>query len=309
MKEAQEKAGILIKALPYIKRFAGKIFVIKIGGSAMKDKDALLSTLTDIVFLDKVGIRPVIVHGGGANISDLMKARGLRPRFIRGRRYTDKQTLAIVEEVLIDTVNKDIVDRLQALGSESVGIHRKSHNVIFARKYTENDENGHTVDFGYVGKVHHIDPGPILELCRDGKIPVIAPLASGDDDETFNCNADDAASKAAEALKAQKLVYLSDVPGICLEPSDESSLASSLNRRQIKELIDKGIISGGMLPKALECLQAIEAGVRKARSRLLHRKEQRRKKIFRNDKRRGHKCLQKGLSLALTSKTAVWSRG
>jgi acetylglutamate kinase len=264
MLEAQKKARVLIEALPYIQRFAGEVFVIKIGGSAMKDEQALDSTLTDIVFLDRVGIRPVIVHGGGADISKIMESRALKPRFIRGRRYTDKETLQIVEEVLIGTVNKAVVEKLRSQGSDAVGVHRNSHDVLFARRYAEVDENGDSIDFGFVGKVEKVHPEPIEELCRQGKVPVIAPLAEGDEGTTLNCNADDAASKVAEALKAQKLVYLSDVPGICREVGNEASLASSLSRKEVRELIDKGVVSGGMQPKALECVQAIEAGVKKA---------------------------------------------
>ena len=264
MKRAQKKTEALIEALPYIKRFAGKVFVIKIGGSAMKDQDALRSTLTDIVFLDAVGIRSVIIHGGGSDISRIMEERGLVPRFIRGRRFTDEETLAIVEEVLIDNVNASIVQEIRALGADSHPVHIKNHNVLFAQKYTEEDEAGAAVDFGFVGKVHKVDPQPIRKLCADNKIPVIAPLARGEDGGEFNCNADDAASRIAEALQAQKLVYLSDVPGVCRDLGNERSLISSLNRAHIKTLIEKGTISGGMLPKVLECLQAIEAGVKKA---------------------------------------------
>jgi len=264
MLDAQKKAKILIEALPYIKRFAGSIFVIKIGGSSMKDEEALESTLTDIVFLDTVGIRPVVVHGGGASISRMMELRGLKPRFIRGRRYTDSDTLRLVEEVLVETVNKSIVEKLNAQGSKAVGVHRNSYNVLFAKKYAELDENGRRIDLGYVGKVERADPEPLRKLCRQGEIPVVAPVASDDDGQALNCNADDAASRVAEALRAQKLVYLSDVPGIYLEPENRASLASSLNRREIKKLIDKGVISEGMLPKALECLQAIDGGVKKS---------------------------------------------
>jgi acetylglutamate kinase len=194
----------------------------------------------------------------------MMELRGLAPRFIRGRRFTDADTLKVVEDVLVGVVNKSIVEKLKEQGSKAVGVHKGNHDVLFAKRYTEPDEAGNAIDFGYVGKVQRVAADPIKKLCRQGCVPVVAPIASDENGQALNCNADDAASKVAEALKAQKLVYLSDVPGIYRDPKNGDSLASSLSRREIKELIDNGVISEGMLPKALECLQAIEAGVKKS---------------------------------------------
>jgi len=262
VQEAIQKAAVLIEALPYIQAFEASRFVVKLGGSAMKDEQALISTLTDIVFLHKVGIRPVIVHGGGHYISEAMERSGIKPRFVAGQRYTDEAALAIVEEVLVGQVNAGIVEKIGTLGSPAEGLHPKNGNVLFAEKYSVG-ESSEPQDIGYVGRVVKVDTGPILKVISEGQIPVIAPIASDASGQALNCNADNVAFRVAEALSARKLVFLSDVPGILQDPGDEKTLISTLTRSKIDSLISDGRISGGMLPKVRESLEAIEAGVKK----------------------------------------------
>ena len=263
MQEAIEKAAVLIEALPYIQSFHEQVFVIKLGGSAMKDEPSLLSTLTDIVFLNQVGIHPVVVNGGGAAITEAMARSGLTPRFVAGHRFTDEKTLAIVEEVLVNQVNADIVRKIIALGSWAEGLHRKNGNVLLAEKYWLEDPSGNRVDPGFVGKVVRVDAPYIQRVALSGHIPVIAPIASGVDAHAYNCNADNAACKVAEALSAQKLVFLSDVPGILTKEGDPSSRVSSAARQEIERLIASRTIQGGMLPKVKEALEGISRGVKK----------------------------------------------
>jgi acetylglutamate kinase len=263
VKEAIAKAKVLIEALDYIQRFAGKTVVVKTGGSVMDDDHTTADMLTDVVFMNTVGMRPVIVHGGGKAISQAMEQRGLEVEFRHGRRYTDQRTLTVVEHVLCNEINASIVGTIQSLGSSAIGLHSLASCVLFGEKlYLEVE--GRKVDLGQVGRVIDVNARVIEPLCRAGTIPVIAPLARDRTGGKLNCNADTAAGEVAAALKAEKLVVVSDTHGIRADPDDPESRISEASEPEIKEMIDKGIISGGMLPKVEACLRALEAGVKRA---------------------------------------------
>jgi acetylglutamate kinase len=264
VEEAVRKAGVLIEALPYIQSFRNKIVVVKFGGSAMDVGGDLSNLLTSLVFMSQVGMRPVLVHGGGPMISAEMVRRGKKPRFVKGRRITDLETLEIAESVLVGTINRDLVEWIWKLGGRGVGMHVRQHGCLYAEKLFLGDEEGETFDLGFVGRVTHIDCDRIRSFCDAGIIPVIAPLAKDDNGTTLNVNADSAASVIAAQLQAEKIVFVADVHGIMADPADRSSLLSSINEVQIADLIERGIITGGMQPKVEACLEAIQAGVRKA---------------------------------------------
>ena len=264
MQEAIKKAGVLIEALPYVQSFHNKIVVIKFGGSAMDVGGDLSNLLTSLVYMSQVGMRPVLVHGGGPMISAEMKRRGKSPEFVRGRRITDKETLEIAESVLIDTINRDIVESIWKLGGRSVGMHVRQHGCLYAEKLFITDEDGETFDLGLVGRVTRVDADRVRSFCDAGIVPVIAPLAKDDKGDVLNVNADSAASVVAAQLQAEKIVFVADVHGIMADPEDRDSLLSSVNEEQIADLIAKGVITGGMQPKVEACLEAIRAGVRKA---------------------------------------------
>jgi len=267
MDEAIRKAGVLIEALPYIRSYRGKTFVIKLGGAAMEERRVLDDLLEDIVFLATVGIRPVLVHGGGPDISRTMEQRGLKPTFVRGHRVTDAATLAVVREVLGE-INADLVRRLRLLHAEAEGIVGEPPGALVGRRkvFKERQPDGTEVevDLGLVGSIEAIDHAFFSGLIEHGVIPVVAPLARGRSGELLNCNADTAASFLAVALGAEKAVFLSDTHGILTDPGDERSLASSLTGADVERLIKAGVITGGMLPKVSACLAALEGGVRKA---------------------------------------------
>lgn len=258
MQDAISKARILIEALPYVQRFSGHTFVIKIGGAAMADGSN--DAIQDIVFLQHVGIKPVVVHGGGPRISAELKNSGREPRFIEGQRYTDEETMRLVEKVLIGEVNVEIVNAINAAGGRAQGLHRHFHNPLMGARKTLSTPSGKEVDLGLVGDVTAVDIEGIRRICQTGAAPVIAPVATGPTGEPLNVNADSAASAIAGALKAEKLVFMTDTHGIRLDPADEGSLASSLRELEIEDLIKSGVISGGMLPKVRACLAAIEKG-------------------------------------------------
>ena len=263
MQEAIEKARTLIEAMGYIQRFAEKIIVIKMGGSVMDDQRALTDLLTDVVFLNTVGMRPVVVHGGGKAISQAMEKRGLEVQFVKGLRYTDQRTLTVVEHVLCNEINRHIVEKIESLGSGAMALHTLNSGVLFGEKLflTEGDRK---IDVGFVGQVTGVNCRLIELLCQAGTIPVIAPLARDRTGTKLNCNADAAAGEVAAALKAEKLVMVSDTHGIRRDPDDPDSLADVLDESQIHKMIESGAISGGMLPKAESCLRALDAGVARA---------------------------------------------
>lgn len=262
MQEMIQKANVLIEALPYIQKFRGEIVVVKVGGSTMEEKAGVEKVLTDIAFMACVGLRPVVVHGGGKAISRAMTDKGLPAKFVKGLRVTDEQAIEVVEQVLNREVNPDLVQTLEQLGCTARGIH--GEDILGVVKHFEKDpESGETLDWGYVGDVIEVDDDPILAYLHSHIVPVITPLGWGADDRVYNINADDAASAIAQALKARKLVFLSDVPGLLRDPKDKSTLISTLKFAQVDELIAQGVISGGMIPKVQGAVKAIKAGVRK----------------------------------------------
>jgi acetylglutamate kinase len=263
MEEAIAKAKTLVEALSYIQRFAEKIIVVKMGGSVMENEQALGDMLTDVVFMNAVGMRPVIVHGGGKAISSAMEQRGLEVQFVRGRRYTDQRTLTVVEHVLCSEVNGHIVSLIEQRGSAAMGLHTLSSGVLFGEKLFL-EEDGRRVDLGCVGRVTSVNAALVRLLCESNTIPVIAPLARDKTGAKLNCNADNAAGEVAAGLKAEKLVVVSDTHGIRRDPDDADSLAGSLREAEIREMIASGAIAGGMLPKVEACLRALDAGVRRA---------------------------------------------
>lgn len=271
MKEYIEKAKVLSEALPYIRQFYGKTVVIKYGGSAMEDEEIRQTTAKDIVLMKYVGMNPVVVHGGGKAINEVMVKMGKTPAFHNGMRVTDEETRDIVEMVLVGRINKEVVSLINRAGGKAVGISGKDGELIQATKYRL--ENEPDVDIGYVGKVSRINPDPIRALEQSGYIVVVAPIGFGDDGQTYNINADSVAGEIAAALNAEKLVLLTDTPGILREKGDETTLISTLEPSQVKDLIESGVIKGGMLPKVEACERALEAGVEKTHiidGRILH---------------------------------------
>jgi acetylglutamate kinase len=260
MQEAIAKAATLIEALGYIQRFNNKIIVVKMGGSVMDDERAMTDILTDIVFMNTVGMRPVIVHGGGKAINNAMEKRGLEVQFVQGRRYTDQRTLNVVEHVLCNEINRSIVATIETLGSSAMGLHTLSSGVLIGEKFFLEDGE-RKIDLGFVGKVTGVNAKLLELLCQADTVPVIAPLARDKTGAKLNCNADTAAGEVAAALKAEKLVVVSDTHGIRRDPKDPKSLIGQITEQEIRKLIADGTISAGMLPKVEACLRALEAGV------------------------------------------------
>jgi acetylglutamate kinase len=275
MKKLIEKANILIEALPYIRNFYGKTFVIKYGGAAQIEERLKDSFAQDIVLLNFIGIRPVIVHGGGPKISEMMKRLGKEPSFVQGQRITDRETMDIVEMVLGGLINKEIVALINRHGGRAIGLSGKDGGLIKAKKKlikrAVDSGEEEVIDIGLVGEVETIEPEILYSLEKDGFIPVIAPIGIGRDGSAYNINADYVASAIASSLKAEKLILLTDVPGIRSKKEDGTSrgqgdsfeVISSLNRKETKRLIDDGTISGGMLPKVQACVSALDSGVKK----------------------------------------------
>lgn len=257
------KAEALVEALGYIQRFAGKTVVIKMGGSVMEDERAIGDLLTDVVFMNTVGMRPVIVHGGGKAISSAMAQRGLEVQFVQGRRYTDQRTLTVVEHVLCSEINSAIVSKIESLGSCAMGMHTLGNCVLFGEKFFLEDA-GRKVDLGCVGTVTRVSAELLELLCRDGTIPVIAPLARDKTGAKLNCNADTAVGEVAAAMRAEKLIMVTDTHGIRRDVNDPDSIITSADASEIRRMIASGIIAGGMLPKVEACLYALDAGVARA---------------------------------------------
>jgi acetylglutamate kinase len=260
-----ERADILLETLPYIRRFYNKTIVIKYGGHAMVDNELKDKFAQDIVMMKYIGINPVVVHGGGPQIGDLLKKFGKESKFIQGMRVTDEETMNIVEMVLVGTVNKEIVGLINRHGGNAVGLSGKDGNLIIAEKYFLNEEKAkHTppeiIDIGLVGKVKSINSLLILSLAQNNFIPVIAPTGIGDNGETYNINADVVAGEIAAALQAEKLLLLTDVPGVL---GKDKKLINTMTNKEASKLIDNGIIEGGMFPKIKCCLKALKAGVQK----------------------------------------------
>jgi len=264
LEEAIQKADTLIEALGWIRRFRDKITVIKLGGSVLEHEQALRHVLLDIVFMETVGMRPVVVHGGGAAIDRAMDAAGLVPRKIRGRRYTDEATLKIVEQVLGYEMNERLAAQIEELGGRAMPLNFRTTNVLFGERLTLTDEDGQPLDLGHVGRVTRVDRTTIENLCYAGQVPVIPSLAL--DEQTggkLNINADTAATAVAQAVGAEKLVYMSDVNGVRRNRHDPDSIIHSLTDREARELIRSGVIDAGMIPKVEACLETLDRGVRK----------------------------------------------
>jgi acetylglutamate kinase len=250
-----------MEALPYIRAFQGKTLVIKYGGAAMEQAALKEQFAKDVLLLRLVGIRPVIIHGGGPQIGALMKRLGKEPRFVGGMRVTDEETVEIVEMVLVGKINKEIVGLINHHGGRAVGLSGKDGNLIRARKRLHRGASGELVDIGLVGEVEMVAPEPIRLLEEGGFIPVIAPVGVGSAGETYNINADLVAGDVAAALTAEKLIHLTDVPGIA---GEDGQLISTLTKREAERLIKSGVIGGGMLPKVESALRALAAGAQKA---------------------------------------------
>ena len=263
MLEAIQKADTLIEAMQWIREFRGKVTVIKLGGSVMEEEQTMSNLLLDVVFMETVGMRPVIVHGGGAAISRGMADAGLEPKWVQGRRYTDDGALEIVERVLAGSVNRRIVEEVDRLGGRAEGLNFETRNVLFGERITLKDSDGTDIDLGHVGRVTRVDRETIDDLCRRWVVPVIPSMCVAENGQKLNVNADTAATAVAQALGAEKLVFLSDVNGVRRDKDDPDSLVHSLSAQQAREFIASGAVESGMIPKIEACLETLENGVRK----------------------------------------------
>lgn len=264
MNEAIGKAKGLVEALGYIQRFHDKTIVVKVGGSIMDDESSLAHILNDIVFMNYVGMQPILVHGGGKAINDAMEKAGLVPQMVQGRRYTDERTLAIAEHVLCNQINRHIVTFINSQGCEAMGLHSLSSNVMFAEKMYVNGPDGRRIDLGMVGEIVDVNSRMLDLLVRADAIPCIATIARDRAGGRLNVNADTAAGAVAAAVKAEKLIVVSDTHGIRTKPDDPDSAVSSMTLGQINKFVKNGVISRGMLPKVEACITALKAGVKKA---------------------------------------------
>ena len=262
--EASDKARGLIEALSYIQRFHNKTVVVKVGGSIMDDEKALSNILSDVVFMNYVGMQPVVVHGGGKAINDAMERAGLTPQWVQGRRYTDERTLAIAAQVLCNRINRFIVDFIQTQGCEAMGLHSLASAVLFAEKAFLSGDGGRRIDLGLVGEVNRVNARLLQLLVQADSIPVIATIARDNAGGKLNVNADTAAGAVAAAMRAEKLVVVSDTHGIRTDAKDPATRVSTLNVGQIDDMVRTGAISAGMLPKVEACITALKGGVTKA---------------------------------------------
>ena len=254
MEKYLEKAEVLIEALPYIQRFNRRIFVVKYGGSAMVDEELKEQVIKDVTLLKLVGFKPIIVHGGGKEISRWVGKVGMEPEFVNGLRVTDEDTMELAEMVL-GRVNKSLVQLVESLGVRAIGISGKDGQLLSVNKKYANG-----ADIGFVGDIKKVNAEVLYDLIEKDFLPVICPVGLDDDYNTYNINADMAACDIAKSLKARKLIFLSDVPGILRDPKDESTLISSIKTSQVDGLIQEGVLSGGMLPKIRSSVEALEAG-------------------------------------------------
>ncbi|MCX6968224.1 MAG: acetylglutamate kinase [Verrucomicrobia bacterium] len=252
----------LIEALPFMQKYRGQLFVIKYGGSAMEDEHMVERLLRDVVFLEAVGINPVLIHGGGKAITTRMREAGIKAQFVNGLRVTCERSIEIVEEVLSCEINPKIVETINEFGGRAVGIHGKE--VFQVNKLPlQRDEKGEEVDLGFVGEVVSVALGQIQKAVEAETVPVISPIGRDVSGKLFNINADTAAGAVAAALGAAKMIYLSDVPGIMRNPKEADSLISTLSIEEVQGLIEEGIVAGGMIPKVTSAMSAIEKGVKK----------------------------------------------
>lgn len=261
METAIAKAAVLLEAMPYIQKFKGSTVVIKFGGSVLENQELSNQALRDIVFLEMVGIKAVIVHGGGKEISAELEKMAIPVKFIKGQRYTCKKTIKVVDEVLHNIINPRIVLNIESHGGKAIRVSGK--NVLVGHKLEPSIDTDNA-DLGFVGEVHNVDTKEIKSIIKDNIIPVITPLALGDDGKTIlNINADIAAAKVAEMLQANKLIFISDVPGVLKDPKDEGTLIPTIYSNEIDTYIKEGIISGGMIPKVRSAQKALNAGANK----------------------------------------------
>ncbi|GAB6172127.1 acetylglutamate kinase [Paradesulfitobacterium aromaticivorans] len=263
--QALDQARVLVEALPYIQKFAGKTIVIKYGGHAMVDPVLKESVMLDVLLLRSVGIRPVLVHGGGPEINAMLKKVGKESQFIRGLRVTDAETMEIAAMVLVGKLTTEIVSLLNRFGGRAVGLSGKDAQLLQAVKkpmqLKNQDGEMEEIDLGYVGEIQKVSPDIVESLLDQGYIPVISPVAGGEQGETYNINADTAAGKIAEALKADKFLLLTDVSGVLRDVNDPESLISVIRREEVPALSAQGVLSGGMLPKVECCVDALAGGV------------------------------------------------
>jgi acetylglutamate kinase len=264
VEEAIAKAGALIEAMEYIRSFRSRIVVVKLGGSVLDDPDLQKKLLTDVAFMDTVGMQPIIVHGGGKAITQAMSDAGIEPQWVQGLRYTDGRTLTIAEHTLVHKVNTPIFEMLKELACEPMGLHSLSSCVLFAEQMRLAGQDGRKIDIGLVGKINDVNSKLLKNFCETRTIPVIAPVAQDKAGGRLNVNADSAAGMVAAAVGAEKLVVVSDTHGIRTDIDDPDSWVSSVNETQMKEMIDSGVISGAMLPKIEACITALDGGVKKA---------------------------------------------
>lgn len=257
-----QKTETLLEALPYIQTFRGEMILVKFGGSAMESSEQMDSILKDVAFMWTVGMRPIVVHGGGKAISRALAAAGLGTQFVQGLRVTDEASMRIVSDVIRNQVNRDVVERLRAFG---VAAEPLSGDEVFHvhRKTGTDPATGEALDWGYVGVPDACDTGPVREIIHRGAVPVLCPLGFGDDGSLYNVNADHAAAALAKSLKPRKLAFVSDVPGLLRDPGDPDSLIHTLRAADAPALMENGVVGGGMLPKIQSCLDALRAGVRK----------------------------------------------
>lgn len=266
IEEVSRKADVLIEAMKWIREHRGATVVVKLGGSLMEDEIAMMHLFTDLVFMESVGIKPVVVHGGGAAISQAMKDAGIEPRFVQGRRYTDDATLAVVREELAHKISRSLVDSIKFYSGSAVALSDCfDTNVLYGRKTAQFDADGAEIDLGWVGEVTRVDVDKIREYSDRGVIPVIPSYTIVDDGgrNGLNVNADVAATEVAKQLGADKLVFVSEVNGVRTDPNDPASMINSLTADEAKKLLASGAIIGGMIPKIQSCLKTLERGVKK----------------------------------------------
>lgn len=255
------KAGILVEALPYIQEYAGKIIVVKYGGNAMINEELKAAVIQDIVLLNLVGIKVVLVHGGGPEISEMLKKIGKESKFVKGLRYTDEETMDIVQMILCGKVNKNLVSLLDKAGGHGVGLSGMDGGLFKAVRLIDPDGT----DYGCVGEIKEVNAGIVLDMLEKGYIPVVSSVAEGmDEDTSYNINADTAAEKLAVALKAKKLILLTDIMGLMRDPKDDTTLIPELKVSEVPALVREGIITGGMIPKVDCCVEAVRQGVERA---------------------------------------------
>ncbi|MBR4174858.1 MAG: acetylglutamate kinase [Lachnospiraceae bacterium] len=267
MNELQQKASVLIEALPYIQQFNRRIIVVKYGGSAMSTKELQENVIKDVTLLKLVGFKPVIVHGGGKEISRWVEKVGMEPRFVNGLRVTDEDTMELAEMVLCK-VNKQLVSMVQDLGVKAVGITGKDGGLLVCRKKLSDGQ-----DIGFVGDITHVEPKVLFDLIEKDFLPIVAPIGMDENGQSYNINADDAACAIAEAVKAEKLAFLTDIEGLYKDINDKSTFISNLSADEAQGLVDSGYIGGGMLPKLSGCIDAVKNGVNKVHildGRILH---------------------------------------